>query len=82
MTSSIRGTPVASSDAFSLPEVGGDAARYFDPHETEQMVDVLHAILADPDLQADMRQRGLAQAARFSWQKAAEETWALYQKLL
>ena len=33
------GTPVVSSDAFSLPEVGGDAARYFDPHETEQMVE-------------------------------------------
>jgi glycosyltransferase involved in cell wall biosynthesis len=76
------GAPVASSNAFSLPEVGGDAARYFDPHETEQMVEVLRPILADPDLRAQMSQRGLARAARFSWQKAAEETWALYQKLL
>jgi glycosyltransferase involved in cell wall biosynthesis len=76
------GTPVASSDAFSLPEVGGDAARYFDPHETEQMVETLRPILADPDLRAEMRQRGLAQAGRFSWQKAAQETWNLYQTLL
>lgn len=76
------GTPVASSDAFSLPEVGGDAARYFDPHEPEQMVQALRPILADPDLRADMRQRGLAQAARFSWEKAAQETWSLYQTLL
>jgi len=76
------GTPVASSDAFSLPEVGGDAARYFDPHETEQMVEALRPILAEPDLRAEMRERGLAQAAQFSWQKAAEETWSLYQTLL
>jgi glycosyltransferase involved in cell wall biosynthesis len=76
------GTPVASSDAFSLPEVGGDAVRYFDPREPQQMVEVLRPILSDPDLRAEMRQRGLAQAARFSWQKAAEQTWALYQTLL
>jgi glycosyltransferase involved in cell wall biosynthesis len=76
------GTPVASSDAFSLPEVGGDAARYFSPHRTDQMVETLRAILSDPDLRAEMRDRGLAQAARFSWEKAAEETWTLYQTLL
>jgi glycosyltransferase involved in cell wall biosynthesis len=76
------GTPVVSSDAFSLPEVGGDAARYFSPHEPEQMVDALRPVLADPDLRAEMREQGLAQAERFSWQKAAEETWSLYQSLL
>jgi glycosyltransferase involved in cell wall biosynthesis len=76
------GTPVVSSDAFSLPEVGGDAARYFDPRSVEQMIAALRPVLADPDLRAEMRERGLAQAARFSWQKAAEETWALYQALL
>jgi glycosyltransferase involved in cell wall biosynthesis len=76
------GTPVASSDAFSLPEVGGDAARYFDPRQPQQMVEALRPILADADLRAEMRQRGLEQAARFSWEKAAEETWALYQRLL
>jgi glycosyltransferase involved in cell wall biosynthesis len=76
------GTPVASSDAFSLPEVGGDAARYFDPHETQDMLAVLRTILSDADLRAAMRQRGLAQAARFSWEKAARETWELYQTLL
>ena len=76
------GTPVVSSDAFSLPEVGGDAARYFDPHQPQAMVEALRPVLADPALRADMRRQGLAQAARFSWQKAAEKTWALYQTLL
>ena len=76
------GVPVISSDAFSLPEVGGDAARYFDPHDTEQMILATRAVLADAALRAEMRRRGLAQAARFSWQKAAQETWALYQSLI
>ena len=76
------GTPVVSSNATSLPEVGGDAALYFDPHEPEQMVEALRPVLADPVLREGMRHRGLAQAARFSWAKAAEETWALYQKLI
>jgi len=76
------GTPVVSSDAFSLPEVGGDAARYFSPHDPEQMADVLRPVLADPDLRAKMREQGLDQAARFSWQKAAQETWTLYQTLV
>jgi glycosyltransferase involved in cell wall biosynthesis len=76
------GTPVVSSNAFSLPEVGGNAARYFDPHSVEQMIETMRPVLADPDLRADMREQSLAQAARFSWSKAAEETWALYQSLL
>jgi glycosyltransferase involved in cell wall biosynthesis len=76
------GTPVASSNAFSLPEVCSDAAHYFDPHEPQQMVETLRPILADPELRAQMRQRGLAQAALFSWEKAADQTWTLYQTLL
>ena len=76
------GTPVISSRVTSLPEVGGDAARYFDPHDVDQMTEVTRTVLGDPELRAEMRGRGLAQAARFSWRRAAEETWALYEKLL
>ena len=76
------GTPVISSDASSLPEVGGQAARYFDAYDEAHMLDVTHSVLADPDLLTEMRQRGLAQAAGFSWQRAADETWAVYQTLL
>ena len=76
------GTPVISSNATSLPEVGGDAARYFDPCQEAQMVEATRSVLADRSLQEEMRQRGLTQAGRFSWQRAAEETWQLYQELI
>jgi len=76
------GTPVVSSNATSLPEVGGDAARYFDPYQETQMIEAVRSVLGDKALREQMRQRGLEQAARFSWQRAAEETWALYQELI
>jgi glycosyltransferase involved in cell wall biosynthesis len=76
------GTPVISSSASSLPELGGDAARYFDPYDVGAIADAIRAVWTDGDLQAEMRQRGMAQAARFSWKRAAEETSALYERLL
>jgi len=75
------GTPVLSSRATSLPEVGGEAALYFDPHDTDEMVAVARQVLADPDRRAHMRELGRAQVARFSWQRAAQETWALYERV-
>ena len=76
------GTPVVCSSASSLPEVGGDAARYFDPLSVEEMAAAIRTAWTDSDLRSAMRQRGLAQAARFSWQRAAQETLALYERIL
>lgn len=75
------GTPVASSHAASLPELGGDAVQYFDPLNVEEMAAVLDKILDDAALQAQMREVGLRQAALFSWDRAARETLAVYQQL-
>jgi len=76
------GTPVACSNASSLPEIGGDAARYFDPYDVEAMALAIREVWIDPELRAEMRIRGLLQAGRFSWDRAAQETLAVYQPLL
>ncbi len=76
------GTPVVCSNVSSMPELGGDAARYFDPQDTGQMADVIAEVLRDGDLRAEMRQRGLEQAARFSWQRAARETLEVYKRVM
>jgi glycosyltransferase involved in cell wall biosynthesis len=76
------GTPVISSNATSLPEVGGDAASYFCPGDVDEMVEVTRPVLSDAGLRAEMRARGLAHAATFSWRRAARETWGVYQRLL
>jgi glycosyltransferase involved in cell wall biosynthesis len=76
------GSPVCSSSASSLPEVGAAAAQYFDPQNTGEITMVLRQVLEDAGLHASMRERGLARAALFSWQRAAEQTVALYGRVL
>jgi glycosyltransferase involved in cell wall biosynthesis len=75
------GTPVISSSTSSLPEVCGHAAQYFDPHDPEAMIEATRSVLIDASLRDAMSGHGLEQAARFSWQRAADETWAVYQRL-
>lgn len=75
------GTPVVCSAVASLPEVGGDAARYFDPHDTEAMAALMAEVWRSADLRAALRQAGLARAAQFSWQRAAQETLAVYERV-
>ncbi len=75
------GTPVACSESSSLPEIAGDAALLFDPRDVDAIVTALRRIVTDADLASALRARGQAQAARFSWARAAQETLALYQRL-
>lgn len=73
------GAPVISSNAASLPEVVGDAALVFDPRDAGALQAHLERVLDDPALARDLRGRGLAQAKKFSWQRAAQQTIKLYQ---
>ncbi|MGC9350201.1 MAG: glycosyltransferase family 4 protein [Anaerolineae bacterium] len=75
------GTPVACSTTSSLPEVVGDAALLFDPTDVESIALALRRISHDGVLRADLSARGLEQAARFSWERTARETLALYRKV-
>jgi glycosyltransferase involved in cell wall biosynthesis len=76
------GTPVLASDVSSLPELGGDAARYFDPYSTEDIAAAIRTVWSGDELRVEMSQAGLAQAAKFSWAQAAAETRSLYRRLL
>jgi alpha-1,3-rhamnosyl/mannosyltransferase len=76
------GAPVACSDTSSLPEVVGDAALTFFPTDPYAIAGALSRLLQDADLRADLRERGLRQAARFSWRRTAEETLALYRHIV
>jgi len=76
------GTPVVCSRASSLPEVGGRAARYVNPTSTEEIAQAIHEVLVDEVLQEEMRERGFEQAKQFSWERAAQETMALYHFLM
>lgn len=75
------GQVVAASNASSHPEVGGVAAAYFDPTNTEEMSMVIYRLLTHPDEYHYRQQLGLTQAAQFSWQQAAQKTTAVYDQL-
>ncbi|MBU0648687.1 glycosyltransferase family 4 protein [Patescibacteria group bacterium] len=68
------GTPVLSSRAASLPEVGQDAVMYFETHEVESLVQGLKKILHDPALQTALREKGFQRVKNFSWRKTAQQT--------
>jgi glycosyltransferase involved in cell wall biosynthesis len=73
------GCPVACSNAASLPEVVGDAARLFDPNDPRAIADAVRDVLADPD---EWRVRGLMRAARFTWERTALAHEDVYRELL
>ena len=72
------GCPVASSNAASLPEVCGDGAALFDPTSVEEMAAAIETALADD---GSLAARGIANAARFNWDRAAAEHDAVYREL-
>jgi len=77
-----RGVPVVAAGTSSLPEVGGDAVLYADPHSVDEIAARVRQMVEDPGLQADLRQRGLARAQQFTWRRTAEETLGVYDELV
>jgi glycosyltransferase involved in cell wall biosynthesis len=73
------GTPVVCASAASLPEVAGDAALLVEPTEVEALSVAMERALTDASLRASLRQRGLEQAARFTWDAAARKLVRVYQ---
>lgn len=76
------GQVVAASNTSSHPEVGGEAAVYFDPTNVAEIVSVIRRLLTDKDEYRHRQQLGREQAAKFSWERAAKETIAIYDQLL
>jgi glycosyltransferase involved in cell wall biosynthesis len=69
------GAPVLASRAASLPEVGGDAARYVDdPESVHAWRAALTSLAADDEARAELARRGPVRAAAFSWDRCADAT--------
>jgi alpha-1,3-rhamnosyl/mannosyltransferase len=74
------GAAVACSHTSSLPEVGGEAAAYFEPGDVGGMAEVLRQGLESGDWRLGVGERAVAQAARFSWDRTARATLAVYRR--
>jgi glycosyltransferase involved in cell wall biosynthesis len=74
------GVPVCSSNAAALPEVVGDAGLLFDPYNVDDMDEKIERILSDEGLRRDLIDKGLKRVNEFSWEKAAQETFRVYER--
>lgn len=75
------GVPVVAANATSLPEVVGDAGRLLPPDDPTAWAESVKAIAANAGMASELRERGLARAATFTWAQTAEQTHAVYRKV-
>jgi len=75
------GCPVIASKTGAMPEVVGKAGLLVDPDSPEQMGQAILRLAEEPDLARQLSQLGLAQAKKFSWEKAARETLTLFEQV-
>ncbi|MCF8262055.1 MAG: glycosyltransferase family 4 protein [Melioribacteraceae bacterium] len=76
------GCPALISNTSSLVEVGGDAVLYFDPKSDESIKSAVDRIVSDKELGKELKAKGYEQLKKFSWDKTAEQTLALYNRLI
>ena len=76
------GAPVVSSNATCLPEVYGEAAHYFDPQDTSDMARAINDVLTNETLRKELIDKGYRQLEKYSWQKMAQQTHAIYMQAL
>jgi len=73
------GCPTLLSNTSSLPEIGGDAALYFDPHDPASLTDALEHIISDNSLRKQLILKGYERSKLFSWEKTAKATKNVYE---
>ena len=75
------GIPVVVSNSSSIPEVVGKAGIQINPNSTTELASAMESLLKSKERQIYFSEEGIKQAALFSWEKTAEETWKVYEKL-
>lgn len=76
------GCPVITSHEGSLPEVGGDAVLYVNAYDIDSIAKGIQEIFHNEALRKKLRQKGLEQSTKFSWEKTARETCKVYESVM
>ncbi len=77
----MHGCPVVAGNVGSVPEVVGDAAFSIDPMQVDSIANGIDKIIDSKSLRVDLANRGRQRASKFSWEKCASETLAVYNCL-
>jgi len=75
------GCPVIASNVSSLPEMVGDAGLLVDPRDVEALAQAMSTVLENDELKRQMSRKGIAQAQKFSWEKAGAELLAVCREV-
>ncbi len=75
-------TPVIVANNSSLPEVVGDAGLYFPTRDSAALAARMEEVVGNPDMRADLKEKGQQQLRKFSWAKMAQQTLHLYMSVL
>ena len=73
--------PVIASDIKVFREVYGDAAVYFNPKSSADLVKKITQVIKDAKLRGNMIQKGLWQVKRYSWKTLAKQTLKVYESV-
>lgn len=77
------GVPVITAKVASIPEVGGQAVLYVDPYDVDDIAAKMAQVINfSPEARRSLVEKGLAQAANFSWEKAGEQTLSLLESMV
>jgi glycosyltransferase involved in cell wall biosynthesis len=76
------GTPIVASNAGSLPEIIGDAGEFFDPADSNQLLDTIRRVLSNESLRHQMHDRGLERVQYFQWEKSARQTLQIFESMI
>jgi len=82
LESMAAGTPVVTSNIFSMPEVSGGAALLVNPEDTGEIASALWKILSDSSLRHELTEKGKQHAAQYSWENMAREVLRWYKEVL
>ncbi len=74
------GCPVITSNTSSMPEVCGDAALYFNPTEGREITTAIEKLIANEDARRELKEKGLIQSKKFSWEQTARALNKLIDK--
>lgn len=76
------GKPVITSNISAMPEVAGDAALLVDPYSVDEIANAMKRLITEPDLYSTLASRTRAQAAKFSWDRAAADTLRVLESVV
>ena len=72
---------MAASELNALREMAGEAAIYFDPRNVAEMAEAMERLVWDENLRGELSRKAIEQAAKFTWEKTARQTLAVFESL-